>query len=44
MRHRFWRLVLATQQTVERMLAWFTCRRWQQGIAHYWHDKRRVVS
>jgi len=40
----FWRLVLATQQRVERMLGWSTWRRWHQGIAKYWHDKRRAVS
>ena len=39
-----WRLVLATQQRVERMLAWSTWRRWHQGIAKYWHYKRRAVS
>jgi hypothetical protein len=32
-RHLCWRLVLATQQKVERMLAWSTWRRWHQGIA-----------
>jgi hypothetical protein len=29
---------------VERMLAWSTWRRWHQGMAQYWHDKRRAVS
>jgi hypothetical protein len=43
MRRLCWRLVLATQQRVERMLAWSTWRRWHQGIAKYWHDKRRSV-
>ncbi len=43
-RRLFWRLVLATQQRVERMLAWSTWRRWHQGIAKYWHDKRRATS
>jgi len=43
-RHLFWRLVLATQQRVERILAWSTWRRWHQGIAKYWHYKRRAVS
>ena len=33
MRRLFWRLVLATQQRVARMLAWSTWRRWHQGIA-----------
>jgi len=41
-RRLFWRLVLATQQKVERILAWSTWRRWHQGIAQYWHDKRRA--
>src|SRR4029453_3741146 len=40
----FWRLVLATQQRVERILAWSAWRRWHQGIAKYWHYKRRAVS
>jgi hypothetical protein len=44
MRRLFWRLVLATQQRVERMLAWSTWRRWHQGIAKYWHDKQRAIS
>src|SRR5512145_176847 len=43
-RRLFWRLVLATQQTVERMLAWSAWRRWHQGIATYWHYRRRAVS
>ena len=43
-RHLFWRLALATQQYVERILAWSTWRRWHQGIAKYWHYKRRAVS
>ncbi len=43
MRRLFWRLVLATQQRVERILAWSVWRRWHQGIAKYWHDKRRSV-
>ena len=38
-----WRLVLATQQRAERILAWSVWRRWHQGIAQYWHDKRRAV-
>jgi len=42
-RRLFWRLVLATQQRVERMLAWSTWRRWHQGIATYWHYKQRSV-
>src|SRR6266699_3505628 len=43
-RRLFWRLVLATQQRVERILAWSTWRRWHQGIAKYWHYKRRATS
>jgi len=43
-RRLFWGLVLATQQRVQRMLAWSTWRRWHQGIAKYWHAKRRPVS
>jgi hypothetical protein len=43
-RRLFWCLVLAAQQRVERMLAWSTWRRWHQGIAKYWHYKRRAVS
>src|SRR5712691_1263237 len=42
-RRLFWRLVLATQQCVERILAWSMWRRWHQGIAKYWHYKRRSV-
>jgi LAS superfamily LD-carboxypeptidase LdcB len=41
-RRLFWRLVLATQQKVQRILAWSTWRRWHQGIAQYWHSKRRA--
>jgi hypothetical protein len=41
-RRLFWHLVLATQQKVARMLAWSTWRRWHQGIARYWHEKRRA--
>jgi hypothetical protein len=44
MRRLFWRLVLVTQQRVERMLAWSTWRRWHQGMAQYWHDRRRAAS
>ena len=43
-RRLFWRLVLATQQRVERILAWSAWRRWHQGIAKYWHYKRCAVS
>src|SRR5919205_3955278 len=41
-RRLFWRLVLATQQRVERILAWSTWRRWHQGLARYWHYKWRA--
>src|SRR5262245_11363129 len=43
-RRLFWRLILAIQQHVERILAWSTWRRWHHGIAKYWHYKRRAVS
>jgi hypothetical protein len=43
-RRLFRRLVRATQQKVARILAWSAWRRWHQGIAKYWHDKRRAVS
>ena len=43
-RRLFWRLVLATQQRVERILAWSVWRRWHQGLAQYWPYKRRAVS
>ncbi len=42
-RHLFWRLVLATRQRAERVLAWSAWRRWHQGIAQYWHYKRRAI-
>jgi len=42
-RHLFWRLVLATKQRAERVLAWSAWRRWHQGIAQYWHYKRRAI-
>ncbi len=42
-RRLFWGLALATQQRVERMLAWSVWRRWHQGITQYWHYKRRSV-
>jgi hypothetical protein len=43
-RRLFWRLVLAGQQTVAKLLAWSTWRRVHQGIAKYWHYKRRAIS
>src|SRR5262245_9070083 len=41
-RRLFWRLVLVTQQKMEQILAWSRWRRWHQGIAQYWHYKRRA--
>jgi hypothetical protein len=41
-RRLFWRLVLATQQKVEQILAWSAWRRWHQVIAQDWHYKRRA--
>src|SRR5205807_10606794 len=43
-RRLFWRLVLALAPRVERILAWSRWRRVHQGIAKYWHYKRRVIS
>ena len=43
-RRLFWGLMLATQQRVERILAWSMWRRWHQGVAKYWHYKRRSGS
>lgn len=42
-RHLCWKLVLATKQRAERVLAWSAWRRWHQGIAQYWHYKRRAI-
>jgi SRSO17 transposase len=42
-RHLFWKLVLVTKQHAERVLAWSAWRRWHQGIAQYWHYKRRAI-
>lgn len=42
-RHLFWKLVLVTKQRAERVLAWSAWRRWHQGIAQYWHYKRRAI-
>jgi hypothetical protein len=41
-RRLFWRLVLATKQTVGQMLDWSAWRRWHQGMAQYYHYKRRA--
>ena len=43
-RRIFWRLELGTTQTVAKLLAWSIWRRVHQGIAKYWHYKRRAVS
>ena len=40
-RRLFWRLVLAVQQPVHRILAWSQWRRWHQTVARYYHYKRR---
>ena len=42
-RRLFGRLVLATRHTIGQMLDWSAWRRWHQGVAHYYHDKRRSV-
>lgn len=42
-RHLFWSLVLATKQRAERVLTWSAWRRWHQGIAQYWHYRRRAI-
>jgi len=42
-RRLFWRLVLATRQTVGQILDWSAWRRWHQGVAQYYHYKRRTV-
>jgi hypothetical protein len=41
-RRLFWRLVLATKQTIGQMLDWSAWRRWHQGMAQYCHYKRRA--
>ena len=42
-RRLFGRLVLATRQTIGRILDWSAWRRWHQGVAQYYHYKRRSV-
>lgn len=42
-RRLFGRLVLATRHTIGQMLDWSAWRRWHQGVAQYYHDKRRSV-
>jgi hypothetical protein len=36
------RLVLAVRQTVGHILEWSAWRRWHQGVAQYYHYKRRT--
>jgi hypothetical protein len=43
MRRLFGRLVLATRHTIGQMLDWSAWRRWHQGVAQYYHRKRRSV-
>lgn len=43
-RRLFWRLVLAMQPRVERILAWSRWRRIHPSSAEYWHYQRRVIS
>src|SRR5262245_59330937 len=38
----FWRLVLATKQTIGHILEWSAWRRWHQGMAQFYHYKRRA--
>jgi hypothetical protein len=40
-RRLLWRLILAVQQTAQQILTWSHWRRWHQGIARYYHYKRR---
>src|SRR5262245_10332784 len=42
-RRLFWRLVLATRHTIGQILDWSAWRRWHQGVAQYYHYKRRTV-
>ena len=42
-RRLFWRLVLAAMQTIGQILDWSAWRRWHQGVAQYYHYKRRTV-
>jgi SRSO17 transposase len=41
LRRLLWRLVLAVKQTAQQILAWSCWRRWHQGLAQYYHYKRR---
>src|SRR5215510_4590287 len=40
-RRLFWRLVLATRQTIGQILDWSAWRRWHPGVAQYYLYKRR---
>jgi hypothetical protein len=42
MRRLFWRLVLATTQTIGQMADWSAWRRWHQEIAQHYHYRRRA--
>ena len=42
-RRLFGRLVLATRHTIGQILDWSAWRRWHQGVAQYYHYKRRSV-
>jgi predicted alpha/beta hydrolase family esterase len=41
-RRLFWRLVLATKQTIGHILEWSAWRRWHQGQAQFYHYKQRA--
>jgi SRSO17 transposase len=42
-RRLFGQLVLATRHTIGQILDWSAWRRWHQGVAQYYHRKRRSV-
>ena len=42
-RRLFGRLVLVTRHTIGQILDWSAWRRWHQGVAQYYHYKRRLV-
>jgi SRSO17 transposase len=43
-RRLFGRLVLVTRHTIGQILDWSAWRRWHQGVAQYYHCKRRPVA
>ena len=43
-RRLFGRLVLVTRHTIGQILDWSAWRRWHQGVAQYYHRKRRSVA